>query len=684
MNTFLSSFAVEIKLLRRNYWTWLFFFLLVTYVGYTFSFFMGEKDPGGTLVASAFIVQVGIFVSLLLGLSLVRREYFSSSEEIFLSLANGFRSKILGKLAALWSILTLFLASTLLVLYGFYFRADVAAVFYQKALLYLLLYWGVPFFLSGIIGMIVGAYMKSKAAYPLLLLLWTFLGPLNVSIYQLPMAVTGVNATQFLQFINLGQTSFTDPYDPVYGLPMESFRWNQKSFLLLIVVGVIWMITLFKNYRRTIPVKQLLFFPLLVVGLVLLSFNFSSYQQKSQVNDYAYYEHNRAVQIESTTAYQITSYEIALKTDNGLQAQVMLQVLPLENIDRLVFTLYHDLRVTKVADEMGQPLQFQQRGDQTEIIFLSKVKQGQQVLLNVKYEGHSSPYFFANEQAVMLPNYFPWLPTEGSHQAMHVGSIDLRRTPLAPQHDIAYSLQYQGNVQLYTNLPQTANNQWKGTVPNGLTIVGGMMTETKIGQTRVIYPVSLTSMLKDVPAYLSRTQQALGLINGDWRFSTPTSLPETVFFLSTPTETNNYTGDMWLGQDHVLVNINQSYNLGLLQHETSQIEKLLFAFIRSPESVKQPLDMHVLLVNSYDYWVHFRQGDVSSVSVRRLQRSYQMSGMKREAETLQQIMTYVEQNSNDSHRMQTFFHEWLKLLQQSESMGWKDISSLQAASKGGQ
>ncbi|MFD2169657.1 hypothetical protein [Tumebacillus lipolyticus] len=687
MSKILSSFSVEIKLLRRSYWTWLFFFLSLAFIGYTFLFFMQEKDPGGMLVASAFVVQGGIFVSLLLGLSLARREQITSSEEIYLSLPDGFGAKIIGKVAALCSLLLLFLVSTLLMLYAFYLQADVATALYKQAFLYLVMYWVVPFFIAGILGMVVGVWIKSKGVYALLLLFWTLIGPLNVSIYQLPMAVTGVNASPVLHFLNLGQTDYTAPYEPVYGLPLESFRWNHRVLFLVLVIALLWMLTLLKNYGRKIPIKHWMMLSLLVGVCAYTTINLVDSQQlmisfgkSDSLDDRNYYKQNQESQLQSKSAFRINSYEIDLQTKDSLRANVKMQVIPQEDTDRLVFTLYHSLRVTKVEDAQAQPLHFQQLGDQTEIIFPASVKKGQSIEVTVEYAGLSSAFYFANEQAIMLPNYFPWLPAEGSYQAMRLGAIDLRRTPLAPQHEVEYTLRYHGPVKLYTNLPQAETDVWKGKVLNGITVVGGMMTETKIGTTRVIYPVTLQDMLVDVPDYFKRTHQALEIINQDWKLPIPAKLPETVFFLSTPTETNSYTGDIWLMQDHLLVNISQSYNLGGLQYETAQLEKMFLASIRSKETVAQPLDMHLILAYSYEYWVRIRQGESSKAVLTQLQESNIEAENREGEERLKGIMTFVEQHANDSQVMRKFFDEWIARLQQKPSLTWEELATRVSAS----
>ncbi|MCR4443188.1 MAG: hypothetical protein QHH10_13130 [Peptococcaceae bacterium] len=127
MKKVIDSYKIELLLLTRQFESWL--FLLLAFFS-IFSHFISRLqtfDPGGALISTAFIIQGGIFASMILGLSLIQKEAFYWSDEMFYALPNGYSSKIIAKCLTLISIITVLICISLIglfVLFGYIVAAE--------------------------------------------------------------------------------------------------------------------------------------------------------------------------------------------------------------------------------------------------------------------------------------------------------------------------------------------------------------------------------------------------------------------------------------------------------------------------------------------------------------------------------------------------------------------------------
>ncbi|PKM47540.1 MAG: hypothetical protein CVV03_02680 [Firmicutes bacterium HGW-Firmicutes-8] len=693
MRKITDSWKIELVLLVRNFWTWIFLLLALVSVGLQFNSRLQLFDPGGALISTAFIIQGGIFVSMILGLSLVQRESVTSSNEMFYVLPNGYSSKIVGKCLALLTAIIVFIILSVMILYFLFWKFGVPYLFYWKSFIYLSLYWGTSFWISGIIGMIIGSYVKSRIAYPLLVFIWIFIGPLNSPVIKNFMAIFNTDLTPIGNFINLGQTDPYTPYDPVYGLPMEIHRWLQKGIWVISVTFIFLTITVLKSYRK--PVFTVLILSgLLILNLPLvLLFNKeeqvirTGYEANAVRNyDRNYYTQNTKPSFENSDSFIIESYEIDLKSFRNVTAQVKIKGKPIRTTEKLIFTLYHQLRIKSVTDENNVELSFKQVGDQILVSFPVPLKSNEHTTIVFNYEGISSPYFYANDQAVMLPAYFPWLPISGSYQAMKAEGSELIRYPLYPRNPTKYILRYSGPEPLFTNLQKKNTSVWTGQVPNGISLVAGMMTETRVGQTKVCYPVSLYKMIDTTPLYLKKVQNIAKNVNTDLNIQKSFDVSR-IFFLSVPDESNLIPSNIWNLEDHLIIGINQMYNEGdLLNYDITIVPAILSSLVKNHNMINQREEIKSLFIASYAYWYGLKHNssieNERPILVRMLDY-YQNTKLNKEASVTKEILKLIDNNKTNQLFLQAFFRDWLGRLDQNHQLNWNDILELEEAAKSG-
>lgn len=675
--SWISSWKIELRLITRSRWTWIMLALGLAMVGIQFFSRMGTDDPGLALHSTAFIVAGGIFVSLVAGLALIRREQADAAEEVFGVLPAGPSSKAGGKVLALLTMVAAFLALSLCAVFALFAWREVPGVFYGRAAAYLLLYWAVPFVIAGLIGMAVGIWVKSRLVYLLFAAIWVLIGPLNLSLMEQVMVTFAVDLTAPLAVLNLGQTDPNAPYDPVYGLPMESRRWVQKGVWLLVAVCL--LLLALKRRVAVLLVPVVLAIPLLVL-----------YNQESQVvntryeadsvqrNDWLYYRDHGQPAFAADDSYRIAAYDIDLRTHRLLQADVTMDVVPERAVREIVFTLYHQLRVRDVTVQ-GKEAKFEQREDQVRVTFAETVAEGQVQNVRVSYAGISSPAFFANEQAVLLPAYFPWYPQEGSRQAMTLRGADLIHNGpdglygRVLKREVSYSLRYDGPQPMYTNLTGS------GKAPNGLTVTAGPLTERMVGGTRVVMPDSfyrgaaqVPGFLRDQVAYRSEIERDLGLPERE--------AATQVFLLSVPRETVSDPDLEWHLGDHSIVSVTQMFNHGGLFADRFLIaSSALNEAVRTPEYLAQTGEMRMLFQRAYLYGYGTRNGwyranDRPPLKI--VAEDDLRVKNKEGSENTRKLISYLDQHMHDRAAMQAFFRAWLAEMNGGTPLDWPRVLGL--------
>lgn len=693
LSKIVNSYIIEVKLMLRTIWTWIFLLLALINVGILFVSRLEMFDPGGALISTAFIIQGGIFVSMILGFSLIKEEAVCSADELFNLLPDGYISKIGAKCLALLTAITFFIILTIAILYYLFWFYGVPLIYYWQALPYLFLYWGTSFWISGIIGMLAGVFFKTRMVYPLLILIWLLIGPLNMAVFKVLMSISQVDLNPIANFMNLGQSDPYTTYDPVYGLPLEIHRWLQKGLWVITISGLFFMAVIYKNNNRSrhLIIKAVAVYIIIGMPLIYLFTReeqvIRTYYETNAVRKYDlnYYRVHTKPSFENLDSFKIESYDISLISFRNLKAQVKMKVKILETTDKLVFTLYHNLRVKRVIDDNNKDLSYKQQGDQVLVSFTAPLHPEMKTTIIFDYEGTSSPYFYANEQALMLPAYFPWLPMIGSHQAMMPQGGDVIRFPLYSQNLTTYTLRYSGPEPVCTNLPQKEPNLWSGTVSQGVSLAAGMLTEIKLGKTSVYYPISLCRIIEELPGYIDRLQEIAQSIKTDLAVQKTLDTSK-IFFLSVPRESRFVNTTILNQGDHLIIGISRMYNKGnLYKNDISIVPAVLSSLIKSDNITNQKDEIRELFEAGYAYWygTRFVLPDLDRPTLLRIIEAYKFLRQYKDAEMAKELLTFIEENKTNQDLLQSFFREWLNKLQTERLMSGDDLFELIKA-KGGE
>lgn len=668
-------------------------FLILAIASFALHFISRFKsfDPGGALTSTAFLIQGGMFASMILGLYLMRNESHHWAEEVIFALPEGFSAKIIAKFLTLLTVVTFVNFIAITIFYILLHITNSNELLYQKSFLYFVLYWFFPFYVSGIIGMIAGLSIKSRLVYPLLVIVWLCIGPLNIAIFKPLMALMGTDLNTVANFFNLGQTDPNIMYDPVYGLPLEIHRWLQKAFWA-INISCLFIILVFKYRKKKLNLLNItVLFVLLAINLPLISLFLKSDQvvntryEKNSVRQYdlTYYSTNKQPAFPNEKSILVEAYNINLASFRNLKAVVGVKFRPLQETSQVVFTLYHDLRVTKILAENNEEISFAQKGDQVLVTFSEPLAKEECRKIVFHYEGTSSPYFYANEQAVMLPAYFPWIPIPGSYQAMQENGRFLTRTYMKPNTQIKYELKYTGATPLYTNLEKAGRNLWRGDAPGGLTIAAGMLTETDVGKIKVVYPVTLDQFIKDSSEFFTKIKESSDIISQDLMLEQKLNLSK-VYFLSIPSESIFSDIVMWDLQDHLIIGINQMYNEGIIDY-VNPIFLVLDSLIRSNCQTQNETAKN-LFIMSYVYWYSTNHDRKYSQGAERslpgLIEEYHRAGRDKDADTAQRVKDFIDCKHLDSELMQSYFRIWLRQLNLAQPLNSEEMNGFFKMDKG--
>lgn len=611
MTKILSSTILEIKLLTRSIWTYGAIILLGVYIALGFPEFIIQDDPGRALMGSAYVVVGGMILSLIWGYTSVNREKFSSLHETIQSYENGWRTTIIAKLLSLIAGLFFVYLFSLGILIIRFALADVPTDFWTLAFPYLLLYWILPFVVSGIIGMNIGLLTgESKISYLLIFIVWLLFSPLATVFIDFPYNESISKTLSVLQLFNIGQSSMFTPFDPVYGLPLETYRWWKVLFWLSLSSAVLYILSSRKVFFQK---QQMVFsFLSLITPALFLALwmqpdqpRFEEGATVSESYDNRYMERPDLTPFDP--GFSIQAYDIQIRSDRQLYVNMKMDVMIDKPLKELLFTLYHGFEIKEVTIG-SDSIPFNQTGDEVILNLNQPLPKGEKVSLQWKYEGISSPYFFANEQAVYLPNYFPWYPVSGKKP---VALEYIKYNAEVQKQNISYSLRYEGPTPLYTNLPQTESNQWEGTAAQGITLVSGMVTQTYIDGMTVVHPISLFKMMQGFPDFLQQVQQTREILIKDLQVSNVDPFPSDLLFIVTdPDYYTASTGSLKIYKDQSIFGAQQMMNSSISLQNPSQIFATAFSSLHQQETFLNQPDA---LVNLYrDFAFHVYESEHSS------------------------------------------------------------------------
>ncbi|MFB1050512.1 hypothetical protein [Paraliobacillus sp. JSM ZJ581] len=519
-----NSFALYWKIAKSKKITLLLFLLSFFYNIYFFYFFIvGDRDPAEALVRSSFIVQGGILASMMIGVYLSNLERKVGLEELIETISHAKTTKNIGKVLFFLSFLFLYLMVNIGTIILMFIVTDVPySPFYVQSFLYIILYWGFSFVLGGLIGTVLAMWIKGRMIYVLSLVIWLFISPLNYPfVIQLGILFQWSHVDEIENFLNIGQNNPHHSYQPFYGFALENYQWLKRTlfvlFLLLLIVGSLMIQR--RVWKKYLPVFLILFAITSYTAFGVFGkhqvLHLNSEEDGILKKDSTYYQ-DVVLKDNASNQYQITSYDIDLDIRKYLKADVVMEVRNSTSteMNTFDFLLYHDLKVDKILDENGDKLEFSQKKDMVKVTTKESVQPNEFFQMKFQYEGISSPFFFANHQAINLLNHFPWLPSKSHfNSAMVTIEDEAFRLPNQPNQEIKYEVKLKGNSSTTSNLEKVGKNEWSGVSSDGIYLIAGSVGEQNINGKSVVYPYTWEKMLAGFTSFEDLTQNKIDKIN---------------------------------------------------------------------------------------------------------------------------------------------------------------------------
>ncbi|MFZ3591297.1 hypothetical protein ACOI1C_19160 [Bacillus sp. DJP31] len=415
----------------------------------------------------------------------VSYEYFSKLKSVNLEEVIG--SYYIGKAKAylyqflffLLPIFLVFLSVTLFDIYV-YFKEQVNFDIYflhivKNNLLNILL----VSLIATLIGFTIALVLRRFPAFTLMALIIFFVSPL-VEFILFPLRYININSYPFTDFFAITPPNLNWQEDNLYGISIESYRWNIALFwLFLLFMFLINSIISKRNYVARL--LSLCALSITILNLILFlnpgSTVIKDYRPDGLVShDIKYY--SEAEQKEEPAMFSIESYKLKVDIKKALSATAEIKLRTDKILDSYKFTLYRGYEVSKVYNDLDEELDFIQKGDYLEILNPNKKNV---VDLVIVYQGFS-PIFYSNHQGVFLPAYFPYYPKGGYNKVYDInthGFITNKTNSLAD-----FEVTVNSNVPVFSNFDEFEKNIFRGK-SEGVTLIGGFVQERDISSFKV-------------------------------------------------------------------------------------------------------------------------------------------------------------------------------------------------------
>ncbi|WP_243292130.1 hypothetical protein [Bacillus sp. FJAT-47783] len=586
-------------LLRRRKTVLITLILLTFYIVFSHSQHMTYDffHPGSALTLSSPIIQIGMFIFGILGVS------FNLEEKNFLydksGRTNNTSLTLVSKLTfALVFSIFLSIIFTLLFWIILLLNSVPLSNFYYESARYIFYYWCIPFFVMFCIGTIFGEILNNVFSYFFTIIFAILLGPLNF-----------LFIFKGLDQIGIGQRENSTFYHPLYGYPLETTVLLKQFCTVLLTLLFLFLIYLLKrNYNKKFLIITSF---LMVTSVVLISlfFKYENIEQKLVMetknknifNEILYYEkelNNYKQLIDKKIDIKANNYEIVVDMTNkhiNIETKIAFKN---PHREKLVLNLYHGFKINKLKLN-NKDVSFTRKGD---YIYINSQGEGE---IYLKYNGRSSPLFFANNQAILLPAYFSWIPSFNLTPAFSFYDNQLLRNYSQNNYTANYNLIYKGPLEVYSNLNKLSNKTFSGQSSNGVFLIAGQLTKVKYSNDEIVLP---NTWLKAMKRYNEFKILINNIINETSKIlNQPISSPNKVFIIPiTGMNDSLMEQNIWLFNDHLVINFPtyKSFNRDALISEEYLINSVVPAIAwKNHSSFEENFTKQELFNATLSHWI---------------------------------------------------------------------------------
>lgn len=669
------------KLVLKTWLIPILFILINCYFVYTFYLYRYETfSPPSALTTSSQLVMSGMLAYLLLGMWIVRIEESSSMSELTTLIHHGYVTLIIGKclVGVIYIIIgQIIIFTAYLVL--FYGQPIFDYFYFLSVFKYIGLFWSGSFFIAFMIGMLLGSIIRGKIIYPIILLVYCLLIPINYVFLQ---SFNRFFHISLDKWFNLGEPNPHSAYHALYGFSLEPVHF-WKKLLMVAVILLVFMMLFIKKKVLYLNKKVILIGTVILVLFISSIIEISKDKQllfEDSISLIDYYRKYDKNMLNEEQNIKIENVDILLtpKQNLELEVDVKIQNAGKKDLSKLFFTLFHEFEVNQIEIE-GKNIDFLQAGDTVEVLLNEKLKVGQRISLTFNYEGLQTNLYFGNQQAIYLPNHFAWIPSTNLAPAFDIVSNQkgLHRISHKYMEETKYQLEINYNKKIYTNLKNQTKNKWSGSSSSGITVISGMLNEKRDDNKTYIYPISWEESmqeLKQFDTYVNTVyKQVTTLLSKD-----NIEKPKYVSFLPTLNISDTLIGESASIDDQSIIIGTPVYAEPDRNYFKDFIDDLTYEIIPAFTTKDLPYDKSQYEFNSlfncvYSQTLNKQMGLNDDTGFVNHFINYNLTKNEKVDSVLDGLRNWLKTDeATDSQH--TFYKEWYKLVREGKS--WDDLNNL--------
>ncbi len=662
-------------------------FLYLSVIIYTYS--SSElTNPGNMLQLSSFLIQGYMLIFMFLGFQSINLEYINCSKDLFLTIPKSFNIKIAGNFMFInITNFLLSLISLILILLTYKITGFSFSTFYLTSIYFVIIYWFIPGLISSLIGGVFALLLSKKISVAAIVSTWLLISPMNIYFSNSFFVLLGFDYLP--GFLHLGVPDPEMSYHAFSGFVFtkEDFI-NKISWILLLTL--IFLLVFFQKNARYKNIK--IFVGLVVIfGLFIGFTQFFSMETKinptkfnqRNINELNYYGETQFNQITQEQSFKIKKYDVNLEISDELDAIVHLFFEGKEEGNKL-FSLYHGFNVTKIEDEYGELIDYNQQLDLLEV----KLEQPTEEI-KISYAGVSSPYMDVNNDFAYLPFYFAWIPLKQTNPTMRYTYHSNHRLPNQPNEYIEYNLKYAGPKGIYTNLKEIRKGVYSGVSSTGISLIYGELSQKEVNNYTITFPLTWENSIKFVKSYLDQLEKTFDLINNLFLVEQQ-SLPKDILFIPARGANDTLSSEtMWYKSGEELLILISPYehhdNQTFKEKEYLIAYEMLSALLWKKQGVVyQDYDISIIFNSLTGRYVNEKLGVVEppySENDFWIEEVLHNITNKNDKRIIQNIISFV--SSDSSKEIESFLVGWSDLLKEKE-VDWKSVDNLlESYKKGG-
>ncbi|MFP3511519.1 hypothetical protein SB775_18095 [Peribacillus sp. SIMBA_075] len=551
----INCYTFYLRILARTWVVPILFLGILIYGSFTFFVYSSLNDP--YILSANPLVLALMICYLFIGIYLAKIDEKEEIYETFCIIKNAVLYKTLAKwLLILSSVVLITVLFFVVYLYLFFTKDFNNKTYFLSVLKYIWLYWGLSSFIMFLLGNLLSLWIRGKFVYLIALTIYVFTMPLNYVVFN----TEGGGPSKFRidKILNLGEPNITRGYNSLYGFSIDTIHWDKK--LLIISLLIILFLLTWKN-RMIISKSQLKYsiIPMLVILVGSVAYVLQPLQVLSDDDDATnryYREHKISVNDSFGNPISFKKYDIELSTKANLNVSVKIQAISTatKDIKQIKLGLFHELHIHQVKMD-GKEIKFKQKNDSVTLYFEDNTwKPNDNRILEFNYEGLQSNLYFGNAQAVYLPNYMPWLPSENSLPAFEIVTKYhfIHRVPHQPNDQKKYHLKVNGAKELYTNLTKTKEGTWEGTSTDGISLLSGQLSSKIDNNVTYVFPNTWESQFEHTDSiynYLNDVTRVMKTTLKDDQLT----VPRTIYFVPNQNISDGMLGEgTWWNNDYLI------------------------------------------------------------------------------------------------------------------------------------